>query len=289
MTAPQIATPRETPESRAEKRRLMIMVASIIGVILVFGAVGAGITYALVDKDDRTRRERDEDEARERKKKKKESSDGRWSDAASPVPVTSDDPSWGDRDASVTVVDFVDYESMSSRALEGALGECRRRYKPSQLRIVWKSFPEPQHLDGMKAATTGRAVFLSGGNAAFLRFHDDASANTGSLSETSIETWAITAGVKRDEIRAAVRSADTMHKVSTDMDLGQRLGEATAGVLYINGVRYELETSARLFKKIDDALMEASIETDGGTPSDELYVTLSKRNFKKRSPRFGAL
>lgn len=282
MTAPQIAKPRETPEMRAEKRRTMIMIASILGVIIVFGAVGATITYALVDKDDK-RRERDLEEDKAAKKKKRGNNDGTWSDAASPVPVTSDDPSWGDRDAAVTIVDFVDFESISSRAFESALGEARRRYKPSQLRIVWKSYPEPQHEDGKRAALTGQAVFAVGGNTAFLRFHDDASANTGSLDPISIETWGITAGIKRDALRRAIDAPESTRKVEADIAVGQRLGEISAGIVFINGLRYELETSSRLFKKIDDGLMEAAAETDAGTAPEDIYVTLSKRNFKKRS------
>lgn len=281
MTAAQIAKPRETPEAQRERRRLLIMIASIVGVIVVFGAVGATITYALVDKDDE-RRERDLEDERSARRKKR-GGEGTWSDSASPVPVTSDDPSWGDRDAAVTIVDFVDFESMSSRALESALGEARRRYKPSQLRIVWKSLPEPQHVDGNKAALTGQAVFAVGGSAAFLRFHDDASANTGSLDEISIETWGITAGVKRDDLRKGIVTPTNTRKVAADVELGRKLGERSAGVLYINGLRYELETSTRLFKKIDDALMEAAVETDKGTAAEDLYVTLSRRNFKKRS------
>lgn len=260
----------------------MIIGASILGVILVFGAVGATLTYALVDKDDR-RRDREEKEEKSAKKKKRAASGGAWSDASSPVPVTSEDPMWGDRDAAVTIVDFVDYESISSRALESALAEARRRYKPSQLRIVWKNAPEAQHGDGLRAALTSQAVFVVGGNEAFLRFHDDAAANTGSLNELSIETWGITSGVKRDALRKAIDAPETGRKVRADLDVARKLGESEAGVLFINGLRYELETSTRLFKKIDDALMEASVETDGGTAPEDVYVTLSKRNFKKRA------
>lgn len=282
MDQPRIAPVRETPEARAERRRWIMMIAAIVGVVVVFGAVGATITYALVDKDDRRRRDEQDDDSKKKQQRKDPSADGKWSDASSPVPVTSDDPMWGDRDAAVTIVDFVDYESMSSRALESALAQVRRRYKPSQVRILWKNFPEPQHELGAKAAITGQAVLDVGGGVAFLRFHDDASANTGSLTETSIETWGITAGVKRDALRKAAEAPENVRKLGADLALGQRLGEDAAGVLYINGERYELDTSTRLFKKIDDAMMEASEEKDHGTAPEDIYLALSTRNFVRR-------
>src|SRR3954447_2417630 len=38
------------------------------------------------------------------------SSGGTWSDAESPIPVTSADPVWGKRDAPVTIVTFSDFQ-----------------------------------------------------------------------------------------------------------------------------------------------------------------------------------
>src|SRR5215467_15191247 len=60
-----------------------------------------------------------------------------WSDADSPIPVSSQDPCLGERDAPVTIVEFGDFQASGSAKLFITLAGLRAAYGP-KIRIVWK-------------------------------------------------------------------------------------------------------------------------------------------------------
>src|SRR5215470_17437359 len=91
-------------------------------------------------------------------------SGGNWSDKDSPIPVTSDDPVWGNRDAPVTVVIFSDFQCPFCSRVEPTVDQVKTTYGPDKVRIVWKNQPLPFHEKAKPAAEAAQTVFALKGS-----------------------------------------------------------------------------------------------------------------------------
>jgi hypothetical protein len=118
-----------------------------------------------------------------------------WSDKESPIPVTSDDPVWGNRNAPVTIVEFSDFQCPFCSRVEPTMDQVRSTYGPDKVRVVWKNQPLPFHDKAKPAAEAAQAVFALKGSEAFWKFHKAAFQNQKDLSPESYEKWAVAAGV----------------------------------------------------------------------------------------------
>ena len=151
-------------------------------------------------------------------------SGGNWSDEESPIPVSSKDPTWGKRDAPVTVVIFSDYQCPFCSRVEGTLDQLRTQYGPDKLRFVWKNQPLPFHDKAKPAAEAAQTVFALKGSEAFWKFHDTAFKNQQQLSPESYEKWAVAAGVDVNQFKQALASKKAAKKVEEDQQLANKVG-----------------------------------------------------------------
>src|SRR5262245_3134925 len=55
-----------------------------------------------------------------------------------PVPVSAADPTLGDRDAPVTIVEFADFQCPFCGRAQATMSRLEEAYGPEKLRIVWK-------------------------------------------------------------------------------------------------------------------------------------------------------
>jgi protein-disulfide isomerase len=202
-----------------------------------------------------------------------------WSDAASPIPVTSEDPMRGDRDALVTIVLFSDFQCPFCARLEPTLDEVRGRYG-HDVRVIWKNVPLSFHANALPAAEAAAGVFELRGNDAFWRFHDHCFASQTELSESSYEAWAKLEGVDALTFSKGLSSHRWRAKVDDDMNLAKRLGVTGTPSSYINGIKLSGAQPLATFERaIDDELPKAKKELASGTPSDHVYVERSRANY----------
>jgi len=203
-----------------------------------------------------------------------------WSDAASPVPVTSDDPMRGNRDALVTIVVFSDFQCPFCSRLEKTLDDVRAKYPPSDVRILWKNEPLAFHTNARPAAEAARGVFVLGGNTAFWTFHDRAFANQTALNSSNYELWARDAGVDPKKLRSGLSSHLYDAKIDDDHTLAKSLGVTGTPTSFVNGVQLSGAQPLATFEKtIDDEIVKANAQLAGGTRRDELYVVMSRTNW----------
>jgi protein-disulfide isomerase len=204
----------------------------------------------------------------------------KWSDLDSPVPVSSDDPMRGDREAPVTIVVFEDFQCPFCKRLESTLDDVRAHYGPSKVRIIWKNEPLSFHMQARPAAEAGRGVFVLGGNEAFWKFHDSAYANQTMLDTAHYETWAKLAGVDGKKVRSGLTAHTWATKIDDDHVLATSLHVSGTPDAFVNGIEISGAQPLSKFESvIDDELKEAAALVAKGTPKTRVYVERSKANY----------
>jgi protein-disulfide isomerase len=195
------------------------------------------------------------------------------------VPVTSNDPTWGNADAPVTLVEFSDFQCPFCARAGETMGELRQLFGPGSLRMVWKNYPLPFHPNARPAAEAAMIVFALGGASAFWKFHDLVFDNQRTISAANYRTWAVAAGVDGERFQAALSARSTSAKVDEDAALATRLGITGTPVFRINGIPIMGSQPIDRFKEIiEDQLAAAKELTAKGTPASQIYAVLSARN-----------
>jgi protein-disulfide isomerase len=206
-------------------------------------------------------------------------------DDLSPIPISAHDPTWGARNALVTIVVFSDFQCPYCGRVEPTLAQVRESYGPEKLRIVWKNQPLPFHWNARPAAEAAQGVFALGGDAAFWKFHDAAFRDQRSLSPASYEQWAADAGVDVKKLRAGLAAHTWDAKIERDMALATALGANGTPSFFINGSSLVGAQPLDQFKSIIDLeLKKAEAKLAAGTPRGRLYAVMSEEN-RKLAPK----
>ncbi len=260
---PHVAAP---PPSRNAWIAPVMIMGAIVGLLLLVLVGGGAAGYALY----RTKRSAPVAPA-----------PPRWSDDASPVSVSSNDPMWGSRSAPVTVVVFADFQCPFCKRLDPTLDQVRSTYGQESVRIIWKNEPLPFHVNARPAAEAAQGVMAMAGSEAFWRFHRLAMGNQTLLDESHFVTWAGEAGVKDLEAyRAGLTSHRWRAKVDDDHALAVRVGVKGTPAAFVNGVSVSgAQPFATFQRTIDAELSKAQTRRAAGLADDLTYVTLSQENF----------
>jgi protein-disulfide isomerase len=219
-----------------------------------------------------------------RKRAKKAAPVAVWSDRDSPIPISSDDPVRGPRDALVTIVVFEDFQCPFCKRVEDTLRDVRAIYG-DDVRIAWKDNPLPFHQDARPAAIAARGVFELGGNDAFWRWHDRAYAQQNALTQSSFDRWAREEGVDVTELREGIAEHRWDAKIDDNVALAKMLGATGTPTAFVNGVKVSgAQPLAAWQRVIDDELSKARAKVASGTPRDRIYVETSQDNYAKPAP-----
>lgn len=146
-------------------------------------------------------------------------------------------PTKGPADASVTLVEFSDFECPHCRALWEAMKAVEARYP--QIRIVYKDFPLTNiHPWAQTAALGGRCAFEQS-PAAFWKVEDSIFDNQDVLSPENVwdklVEFATSAGLNADAFKACLASPEAAKAVDTSHSEGVALGVDSTPTVYING------------------------------------------------------
>jgi protein-disulfide isomerase len=210
-----------------------------------------------------------------------DSAAGGWADNDAPIPVTSQDPVWGKREAPVTVVIFSDFQCPFCSRVEPTLDQVKTTYGPEKVRLVWKNQPLSFHDKAKPAAEAAQTVFMLKGSEAFWKFHDAAFKAQKDLGPEAYEKWAVSAGVELNAFKTALASKKATKKVEEDAAIGTKVGANGTPAFRVNGVEISGAQPFEKFKEIiDRELSKAQAKIAAGTPKDKIYVEMSKENFK---------
>jgi protein-disulfide isomerase len=209
------------------------------------------------------------------------------------VPVSDDDPQWGNPLAPVTIVEYSDFQCPFCSRVQTTIDGIKNHYGPDKVRFVFKHRVLPFHKMAQPAARAASTVHALGGNAAFWLFESLVFEGQNSLNEGNFARWAEEAGVPKDQFLAAFRNETYAEKVEHDDGEAASLGVRGTPNFFVNGVKVTGAQPLEVFRVVIDAQLERAAElSEGGLAPDELYVRLTEENFQapetpiaKRPPR----
>ncbi|HKO93956.1 MAG TPA: thioredoxin domain-containing protein, partial [Polyangiaceae bacterium] len=153
--------------------------------------------------------------------------------AASPIPISADDPSWGKPDAPVTIVEVSDFQCPFCSRATPTLARIQTDYGADKVRIIWKNNPLPSHANARPAAEAGATVQALGGD--FWKFNQLAFAHQKELTRENFQSWAVAAGIAAPKFAQAYDSKQYAGKVDQDLALARQLGANSTPHFFING------------------------------------------------------
>jgi protein-disulfide isomerase len=164
--------------------------------------------------------------------------------------ATDDQPEKGNPNASVTVVEFTDYQCPSCAAAQPALERLMKEYG-DRVRFVVRDFPLQMHPDARKAAEAAEAAREQG---KYWDFTSIMFRNQSALKPEQLKQYAQVLGLDRAKFDSALETGRFADKIDRDLLDGQRLGVSGTPSFFVNGRRTKDITYDALKAAIDDAL-----------------------------------
>ncbi len=174
-----------------------------------------------------------------------------------------DDPVLGDKDASVTIIEFSDYQCPFCRKFwQDTLPQLKKDYiDTGKAKLVYRDFPLSFHPMAIFAAEAANCAREKGGDAAYFKMHDKIfeeqnKLDGGSVQSTvqfaaqDIKKWAQDIGY---EIGTCMDSGKYRDEVQKDFDEGGAVGVQGTPGFFINGQLVSGAQPFPVFKQIIDA------------------------------------
>jgi protein-disulfide isomerase len=169
--------------------------------------------------------------------------------------VKSDDWVKGNPDASITLIEYLDFECEACRAYYPFVKQVSEEFK-NDLRVVVRYFPLPGHKNGLPAAL---AVESAGRQGKFWEMYDIVFENQAQWGEKQttdskiFEEYAQKIGLDLDKFRQDVNSQSVKDRIQRDVDSGIKLGNTGTPSFFLNGQKVQNLRSYEEFKNLIQA------------------------------------
>ncbi len=147
------------------------------------------------------------------------------------VATASIDPVRGPADAPVTIIVFSDYQCPFCARVNPTLDRVRKVYG-DKVKIVFKDFPLPNHLEAPKAS---EAAHCAGEQAKYWEMHDQIFANQRALKVPELKQYAVGIGLDPAKFNQCLDSGKHAAVVAAGIAQGEKMGVNSTPTLYING------------------------------------------------------
>lgn len=164
--------------------------------------------------------------------------------------VKSDDYVTGPEDASVTLIEYLDFECEACAAYFPLVNQLEQEF-PSDLRVVRRYFPLPGHKNGFPAALAVEAAAQQG---KYHEMHDLLFQEQKNWGEAPVPTpevfegYAQQLGLDMDTFKSDVASEALKDRVQRDVDSGVKLGNTGTPSFFLNGQKIQSPRSFEDFK-----------------------------------------
>jgi protein-disulfide isomerase len=160
-----------------------------------------------------------------------------------------DDPSRGDVNAPVTIVEFTDFQCPACAAMYPVLDEVLKSYG-NKVRFVVRDFPLAQHEYARKAAEAADAANAQG---KFFEYTALLFKNQKALDVPSLKKYASEIGLDRARFDAALDRGVYAAEVKKDIEDGEMYGIGSTPTIFINGVQLRNLSAEGVREAIDRA------------------------------------
>lgn len=185
--------------------------------------------------------------------KLRKSAEIRWLISEPPQPVQNisadDDPSRGEVNAPVTVVEFTDFQCPACAAMHPVLEDVLKSYG-NKVRFVVRDFPLDQHEFARKAAEAANAAHAQG---KFFEYITMLFKNQKALDVPSLKKYASDLGLDRARFDAALDRGVYAAEVKKDIEDGEMYGVGSTPTIFVNGVQLRILSAEGLRAAIDRA------------------------------------
>lgn len=142
-------------------------------------------------------------------------------------------PSFGAKDAKVTIVEFSDFQCPFCAKGADALKEIKKKYG-NKVKVVFKNFPLPFHNHAEAAANAGLCANEQGVEF-FWKMHDEMFAAQDALDAEGLKKTAKKIGLKTDAFEKCVAENKFAAQVKADMEEGKVAKVKSTPTFFING------------------------------------------------------
>lgn len=165
------------------------------------------------------------------------------------------EPTRGDANAAVTVVEFTDFECPACAAMQPVLEEVLKSYG-NRVRFVVRNFPLQRHAHAQKAAEAADAAHAQG---KFFEYTALLFKRQNALDIPSLKKYATEIGLARARFDAELDGGAHAADVKHDIDEGQIYGVDVTPSIFVNGVRLNELSADGLKAAIDRAFSRAGV------------------------------
>jgi len=148
-----------------------------------------------------------------------------------PVLVDASDATFGPDDAVIELVEYSDFQCPYCQQLTGTLEQLKTAYG-SDVRLVFKDYPLPNHAQAFKAAEAGHCALEQG---KFWELHDTMFANQDELGVDDLKRHAGELGMDQATFDACLDSGRFAAQVNANLREGQEDGVSSTPTVFING------------------------------------------------------
>jgi protein-disulfide isomerase/TolA-binding protein len=191
----------------------------------------------------------------------RKTADIRWLISEPPQPVQAisvdDDPSRGDANAPVTLVEFTDFQCPACSAMQPVLEDVLRSYG-NKVKFVVRDFPLSQHANARKAAEAADAANAQG---KFFEYTALLFKRQNALDVPSLKKYASEVGLDRARFDAELDAGTYAAEVKHDIQDGEIYGIESTPTIFINGVMLRTLSEEALRAAIDHAAAGARTTT----------------------------
>lgn len=173
--------------------------------------------------------------------------------AAPPAPretlalTVTDDPSFGQKEASLQIIEFADYECPFSRDFSFGLRELMAQY-PQRFHFIIRDFPLNEiHPRAFRAA---EAANCAGDQEKYWQMHDKIFQNQDRLSDLDLKLYALQTGLDMSVFNACFDGRIHREEIEIDAADGQAAGVIGTPTFFINGVKVEGAIPKEILEKI---------------------------------------
>jgi protein-disulfide isomerase len=145
--------------------------------------------------------------------------------------VTADHPQLGGDNASITIVEYSDFQCPYCRQAESSLRQVLKKYG-DRVRLVYMDFPLSFHQHAMEAAMAARCADEQG---QFWAYHDALFENPSGLSTPALKTAAAQLGLDRASFDACLDEHKYKSAVVADRTQGEMAGASGTPYFIVGG------------------------------------------------------